>query len=78
MKARTDSSGHAGRFSLLSPLLFAIAHEILGSAPEADDVLQDSYLRRAGVDLSAITDFYAMRNPDKLVALGNVRKISRH
>ena len=28
-----------------APLLFAIAHEILGSATDAEDVLQESYLR---------------------------------
>jgi len=42
---------HAERFTLLRPLLFTIAYEILGSATEADDVLQDSYLRWAQVDL---------------------------
>ncbi|SPM35267.1 RNA polymerase sigma24 factor [Mycobacterium rhizamassiliense] len=47
---------HAERFTLLRPLLFTIAYEILGSATEADDVLQDSYLRWAGVDLSAVRD----------------------
>ena len=40
------------RFTLLRPLLFTIAYEILGSATEADDVLQDSYLRWAAVDLA--------------------------
>jgi len=52
----TDSSGHAQRFTLLRPLLFTIAYEILGSATEADDVLQDSYLRWADVDLSTVRD----------------------
>lgn len=52
----TDSGGHADRFSLLRPLLFTIAYEILGSATEADDVLQDSYLRWADVDLSTVRD----------------------
>ncbi|WP_025738238.1 RNA polymerase sigma-70 factor [Mycobacterium genavense] len=47
---------HAERFTLLRPLLFTIAYEILGSATEADDVLQDSYLRWADVDLSAVRD----------------------
>jgi len=37
-------------------LLFTIAYEILGSATEADDVLQDSYLRWAAVDLSTVRD----------------------
>jgi RNA polymerase sigma-70 factor (ECF subfamily) len=45
---------HAERFILLRPLL--IAYEILGSATEADDVLQDSYLRWADVDLAGVRD----------------------
>jgi len=55
----TDAYGtgdHAERFTLLRPLLFTIAYEILGSATEADDVLQDSYLRWAQVDLAAVRD----------------------
>jgi len=47
---------HAERFTLLRPLLFTIAYEILGSATESDDVLQDSYLRWAEVDLSIVRD----------------------
>ena len=53
----TPSAGeHAERFTLLRPLLFTIAYEILGSATESDDVLQDSYLRWAEVDLAAVRD----------------------
>ncbi|MFG1966623.1 RNA polymerase sigma factor SigJ [Nonomuraea sp. NPDC049028] len=47
---------HAERFTLLRPLLFTIVYEILGSATESDDVLQDSYLRWATVDLSTVRD----------------------
>lgn len=47
---------HAERFTLLRPLLFTIAYQILGSATESDDVLQDSYLRWAEVDLSSVRD----------------------
>ena len=47
---------HAERFTLLRPLLFTIAYEILGSATESDDVLQDSYLRWADVDLATVND----------------------
>ncbi|MET4428688.1 RNA polymerase sigma-70 factor [Mycolicibacterium sp. 624] len=47
---------HAERFTHLRPLLFTIAYEILGAATEADDVLQDSYLRWADVDLSEVQD----------------------
>ncbi|MFD0361052.1 RNA polymerase sigma-70 factor [Nocardia sp. GCM10030253] len=47
---------HAERFTLLRPLLFTIVYEILGSATESDDVLQDSYLRWAAVELVTVRD----------------------
>lgn len=47
---------HAQRFTALRPLLFTIAYEILGTATESDDVLQESYLRWAEVDLSTVQD----------------------
>ncbi|MEU7530577.1 RNA polymerase sigma factor SigJ [Saccharothrix sp. NPDC042600] len=52
----SEPSEHVERFTLLRPLLFTIAYEVLGSATEADDVLQDSYLRWAEVDLAAVRD----------------------
>jgi RNA polymerase sigma-70 factor, ECF subfamily len=52
----TASDEHAERFMLLRPLLFTIAYEILGSTTESDDVLQDSYLRWAQVDLDGVHD----------------------
>ena len=51
-----DPDEHAERFTLLRPLLFTIAYEILGTATESDDVLQESYLRWAEVDLATVTD----------------------
>ncbi|BBX72296.1 RNA polymerase sigma-70 factor [Mycobacterium shinjukuense] len=56
MTPASDRTEHAERFTLLRPLLFTIAYEILGSATESDDVLQDSYLRWADVDLSTVQD----------------------
>lgn len=47
---------HAERFTQLRPLLFTVAYEILGRATESDDVLQESYLRWAEVDLSTVRD----------------------
>jgi RNA polymerase sigma-70 factor (ECF subfamily) len=52
----TAAGEHAERFTHLRPLLFTIAYEILGSATESDDVLQDSYLRWADVDLATVRD----------------------
>jgi RNA polymerase sigma-70 factor, ECF subfamily len=52
----TAADDHAERFMLLRPLLFTIAYEILGSTTESDDVLQDSYLRWADVDLGSVHD----------------------
>ncbi|MET8988819.1 RNA polymerase sigma factor SigJ [Nonomuraea wenchangensis] len=47
---------HAERFTPLRPLLFTIVYEILGSVTESDDVLQESYLRWAEVDLATVRD----------------------
>jgi RNA polymerase sigma-70 factor, ECF subfamily len=52
----TPGDVHAKRFTHLRPLLFTIAYEILGSATESDDVLQESYLRWAEVDLATVQD----------------------
>jgi RNA polymerase sigma-70 factor, ECF subfamily len=52
----STSDEHAERFVLLRPLLFTVAYEILGSATGSDDVLQDSYLRWADVDLATVRD----------------------
>lgn len=56
MTAAPGASEHAERFTLLRPLLFTIAYEMLGSATESDDVLQESYLRWAEVDLDTVRD----------------------
>ncbi|WP_306358937.1 MULTISPECIES: RNA polymerase sigma-70 factor [unclassified Nocardia] len=37
-------------------LLFTVAYEILGSAADAEDVLQETWLRWTGVDLDAVRD----------------------
>ena len=50
---------HAEAFTRLRPLLFTIAYEILGTATESDDVLQESYLRWATVDLATVRDVKA-------------------
>ncbi len=59
--ARRDQSGksglimaEAGRFVELRPVLFGIAYRMLGSAAEADDIVQEAYIRWAGVDDSSV------------------------
>lgn len=41
-------------FSTDRPRLFSIAYRMLGSACDADDVLQDAWLRYSGADVSAV------------------------
>ncbi len=40
-----DAFSHVALFQHYRPLLFSIAYRMLGSAAEADDILQDAYLR---------------------------------
>jgi RNA polymerase sigma-70 factor (ECF subfamily) len=47
---------HEELFSEYRSLLFTVAYEILGSATDAEDVLQDSYLRWCRVELSSLTN----------------------
>ena len=45
-----------GAFVAYRNLLFTVAYEMLGSAADAEDVLQETWLRWAGVDLGAVRD----------------------
>ena len=49
--------GMGDEFVRHRPLLFTIAYEMLGSTADAEDVLQESWLRWADVDKDAV------RNP---------------
>lgn len=73
----TDDA-HARRFTELRPLLFTVAYEILGSATDAEDVLQESYLRWAEVDLAGVgeTKSYLAKVVTRQ-ALNNLRASSR-
>ncbi|MFJ3205107.1 RNA polymerase sigma-70 factor [Streptomyces sp. NPDC086989] len=59
-------------------LLFTVAYEMLGSAVDAEDVLQETWLRWAGVDLAAVRDrrAYLVRIATRQ-ALGRLRTLSR-
>ncbi|MFE7029391.1 RNA polymerase sigma-70 factor [Streptomyces sp. NPDC057621] len=49
-------TGDADPFVVHRALLFTVAYEMLGSAADAEDVLQESWLRWADVDRSQIRD----------------------
>ncbi|GGP75007.1 RNA polymerase sigma-70 factor [Saccharothrix coeruleofusca] len=59
-------------------LLFTVAYEMLGSAADAEDVLQETWLRWAGVDLDQVRDqrAYLVRITTRQ-ALGRLRALGR-
>ena len=59
-------------------LLFTVAYEILGSAADAEDVLQETWLRWSGVDLDTVQDqrAYLVRVTTRQ-ALGRLRTLGR-
>jgi RNA polymerase sigma-70 factor (TIGR02957 family) len=59
-------------------LLFTVAYELLGSAADAEDVLQETWLRWAGVDLGLVRDqrAYLVRITTRQ-ALGRLRTMRR-
>jgi hypothetical protein len=61
--SRPDSATEA--FVAHRNLLFTVAYEMLGSAADAEDVLQETWLRWASVDLDTVLDrrAYLVRSP---------------
>ncbi|MED7924199.1 RNA polymerase sigma-70 factor [Nonomuraea sp. LP-02] len=59
-------------------LLFTVAYELLGSAADAEDVLQETWMRWAGVDLGTVRDrrAYLVRITTRQ-ALGRLRTLGR-
>jgi RNA polymerase sigma-70 factor (TIGR02957 family) len=59
-------------------LLFTVAYEMLGSAADAEDVLQETWLRWADVDLGEVRDVraYLVRITTRL-SLNRIRSLSR-
>jgi hypothetical protein len=53
-RGRMDSATDA--FVVHRKLLFTVAYEMLGSASDAEDVLQETWLRWVGVDLDTVRD----------------------
>ncbi len=54
--ASTDANPATEAFLAHRNLLFTVAYEMLGSAADAEDVLQETWLRWAGVDLDTVRD----------------------
>ncbi|MGW4534824.1 RNA polymerase sigma-70 factor [Nocardia sp. NPDC004340] len=50
MGTDTDRAAGVDEFDGLRPLLFTVAYQLLGSAADAEDVVQDSYLRWRDTD----------------------------
>jgi RNA polymerase sigma-70 factor, ECF subfamily len=73
---RMDSATEA--FVAHRNLLFTVAYEMLGSAADAEDVLQETWLRWAGVDLGTVRDqrAYLVRITTRQ-ALGRLRTLRR-
>ena len=64
--------------------LFTVAYEMLGSAADAEDLVEESWLRWAQVDHASVRDprgyrvrIAAQRNPAKLGRLGETALLGR-
>jgi RNA polymerase sigma-70 factor (ECF subfamily) len=74
----SQASDATGAFVAHRNLLFTVAYEMLGSAADAEDVLQETWLRWAEVNLSEVRDVraYLVRITTRL-ALNRIRTMSR-
>lgn len=54
--AATVSAADSTSFQSVRPRLFGIAYRVLGSADEADDVVQDAWIRWQGTDRGKVRD----------------------
>lgn len=52
----TDQTAATEAFAAHRDLLFTVVYELLGSATDAEDVLQETWLRWVGVDLGQVRD----------------------
>jgi RNA polymerase sigma-70 factor (TIGR02957 family) len=76
MHRQVDSATEA--FVAHRNLLFTVAYEMLGSAADAEDVLQESWLRWVGVDLDTVRDQRAyLVQITTRQALGRLRTLRR-
>jgi RNA polymerase sigma-70 factor (TIGR02957 family) len=76
MASRPDAATEA--FLAHRNLLFTVAYEMLGSAADAEDVLQETWLRWAGVDLDTVENQRAfLVRITTRQALGRLRTLGR-
>src|SRR4029077_14247440 len=77
-EVRSSNRMTEGPFVAHRGLLFTVAYEMLGSAADAEDVLQESWLRWAEVDRSRVIDAraYLVRTVTRQ-ALNRLRTLSR-
>ncbi|MEI7058568.1 RNA polymerase sigma-70 factor [Nocardioides sp. CCNWLW239] len=75
---RTSTEDATEAFVAHRNLLFTVAYEMLGSAADAEDVLQETWLRWADVPLEEVRDHraYLVRITTRL-ALNRIRTLSR-
>ena len=65
-------------FAAHRSMVFAIAYEILGTRADAEDVVQETYLRWADVDVSTVRDRRAyLATIATRTALNTVRTVTR-
>jgi RNA polymerase sigma-70 factor (ECF subfamily) len=62
-RAGEVSETDAAVFQTVRPRLFGIAYRVLGSASEADDVVQETWIRWQGTDRSTVRDAAAFLAP---------------
>jgi RNA polymerase sigma-70 factor, ECF subfamily len=73
----TRSDAGAESFQAVRPRLFAIAYRVLGSAPDADDVVQDAWIRWQRTDRKEVRDAPAFLAATTMRLAINVRQSAR-
>jgi RNA polymerase sigma-70 factor (ECF subfamily) len=71
------SDADAASFQSVRPRLFGIAYRVLGCPSEAEDVVQDTWLRWQGTDRSQVRDAAAFLAATRMRLAINVRQCAR-
>src|SRR3546814_2023641 len=56
IRSAVDAAGAASSFDPLRPLLTRVAYRMLGSVADAEDVVQDAFIRWLGTDRDAVRE----------------------